>query len=132
MDKKRLPFTLYRVLAYVTGVFLLLLTFVALPAKYLVGDTAAFSLMSAPAGMEQWFGPESVLMTLIAIPHGYIYMVYVLVVLWLALDRRWGAPRTVGVALAGTIPFVGLILEHRMASAEKAAEGTNENARAEA
>ena len=29
-----------------------------------------------------------------------------------------------GVALAGTIPFVGLVLEHRMATAEKAATAT--------
>ncbi|MFC4565100.1 DUF3817 domain-containing protein [Nocardiopsis mangrovi] len=121
MEKKRLPFTLYRVLAYVTGVFLLLLTFVAMPAKYLIGETARFSLVGAPAGLEQWFGDDSVLMAVVAIPHGYIYMVYVLVVLWLAIDRRWNVGRTVGVALAGTIPFVGMILEHRLTTAEKAA-----------
>ncbi|CAM4153665.1 hypothetical protein GCM10009799_21620 [Nocardiopsis rhodophaea] len=121
MDKKRLPFTLYRVLAYVTGVLLLLLTFVAMPAKYLVGEAARFSLVAAPAGMEQWFGDDTVLMKLVALPHGYIYMLYVLVVVWLAMDRRWSAGRTVGVALAGTIPFLGLILEHRLAKAEKAA-----------
>ncbi|ASU81952.1 DUF3817 domain-containing protein [Nocardiopsis gilva YIM 90087] len=121
MDKKRLPFTLYRVLAYVTGVLLLLLTFVAMPAKYLIGEAARFSLVAAPAGMEQWFGDDTVLMKLVALPHGYIYMLYVLVVVWLAMDRRWSAGRTVGVALAGTIPFLGLILEHRLAKAEKAA-----------
>ncbi|MDA8369702.1 MAG: DUF3817 domain-containing protein [Nocardiopsaceae bacterium] len=124
MEKKRLPFVLYRVLAYVTGIFLILLTFAAMPAKYLVGETARFSLVGAPAGMENLFGDDSVLMALIAIPHGYIYMFYVLVVLWLAIDRRWGVGRTVGVALAGTIPFVGLVLEHRMATAEKAATAT--------
>ncbi|MFC3998283.1 DUF3817 domain-containing protein [Nocardiopsis sediminis] len=121
MEKKRLPFTLYRVLAYVTGVFLLLLTFVSMPAKYLIGETARFSLVGAPAGLEQWFGDDSVLMAVVAIPHGYIYMAYVLVVLWLAIERRWNVGRTVGVALAGTIPFVGMILEHRLATAEKAA-----------
>ncbi|GAA1782031.1 DUF3817 domain-containing protein [Streptomonospora arabica] len=123
MEKKRLSFVLYRVLAYVTGVLLLLLTFVAMPAKYLIGETARFSLAAAPAGAESLFGDESVLMPLVAIPHGYVYMAYVLVVLWLALDRRWSAPRTVGVALAGTIPFAGLIIEHRLAAAEKAGSG---------
>ncbi|GAB3440089.1 hypothetical protein GCM10027570_05220 [Streptomonospora sediminis] len=122
MEKKRLPFTLYRILAYVTGVFLLLLTFVAMPAKYLIGETARFSLVGAPAGTETFFGEESVLMPLVAIPHGYVYMAYVLVVLWLALNRRWSAPRTVGVALAGTIPFVGLFLERRLTGAEKAGQ----------
>ncbi|MFD0774251.1 DUF3817 domain-containing protein [Streptomonospora algeriensis] len=122
MEKKRLPFTLYRILAYVTGVFLLLLTFVSMPAKYLVGETARFSLVGAPAGTEHLFGDDSVLMPIVAIPHGYVYMAYVLVVLWLALDRRWSALRTAGVALAGTLPFAGLVIEHRLAAAEKAAE----------
>ncbi|WP_046469396.1 DUF3817 domain-containing protein [Allosalinactinospora lopnorensis] len=122
MEKKRLAFTLYRVLAYVAGIFLLLLAFVAMPAKYLVGETAPFSLMPAPAGMERLFGADSVLMMAVAIPHGYIYMLYVLVVIWVALERRWGAGRTLWVAVAGTIPFVGLIVEHRLAKAEKASE----------
>ncbi|GAA4903545.1 DUF3817 domain-containing protein [Streptomonospora salina] len=122
MEKKRLPFALYRILAYVTGVFLLLLTFVSMPAKYLVGETARFSLVGAPAGTQALVGDDSVLMPIVAVPHGYIYMAYVLVVLWLALDRRWSALRTVGVALAGTIPFVGLVIEHRLAAAEKAGE----------
>ncbi|WP_017539710.1 DUF3817 domain-containing protein [Nocardiopsis halophila] len=120
MDKKSLPFTLYRVLAYITGIALILLAFVAMPAKYLVGEASALALVPAPAGMEHLFGPESVLMLFIAIPHGYIYMAYVLVVIWLALGRRWSAGKTVGVALAGTIPFVGMVVEHRLAKAEKA------------
>ncbi|NYE44961.1 integral membrane protein [Spinactinospora alkalitolerans] len=102
MEKKRLPFTLYRVLAYVTGVWLLLLVLVAMPMKYLVD-------------------PETWLMPAIAIPHGYIYMAYVLVVLWLSLDRRWPALKTVGVMLAGTIPLLGFFIEHRIARQEKAA-----------
>lgn len=122
MDKSRVSLALYRVLAYVTGVFLLGLTFVAMPAKYLIGETARFSLMAAPAGLEHWFGPESPLMLFIAMPHGYIYMVYVLVVLWVALDRRWSAPKTLGVVLAGTIPVLGFVVEHRVVRTEKAKE----------
>ncbi|ADH70778.1 MULTISPECIES: DUF3817 domain-containing protein [Nocardiopsis] len=120
MDKRRVSFALYRVLAYVTGVFLLGLTFVAMPAKYLVGETARFSLVGAPQGLEHWFGPESPLMLYIAMPHGYIYMAYVFVVLWVALDRRWSASRTLGVALAGTIPVLGFVVEHRIVRSEQA------------
>lgn len=120
MDKRRVSFALYRVLAYVTGVFLLGLTFVAMPAKYLVGESARFSLVAAPQGMEHWFGPESPLMLFIAMPHGYVYMAYVLVVLWVALDRRWNAGRTLGVALAGTIPVLGFVVEHRIVRSEQA------------
>lgn len=120
MDKRRVSFALYRVLAYVTGIFLLGLTFVAMPAKYLVGETARFSLVAAPQGLEHWFGPESPLMLYIAMPHGYVYMAYVFVVLWVALDRRWSASRTLGVALAGTIPVLGFVVEHRIVRSEQA------------
>ena len=121
MENKRLPLTVYRVLAYVTSTWLLLLTFVAMPAKYLVGETAQFSVVPAPAGLEQWFGAETPLMMYIAIPHGYIYMVFVLSVLWLAFKRRWNALRTVGVMLSGTIPVVGFFVERKIAAEEQAA-----------
>ena len=61
VDKRRVSFGLYRVLAYVTGVFLIGLTFIAMPAKYLVGETSMFALAPAPEGLERWFGPEQTL-----------------------------------------------------------------------
>lgn len=129
VDKRRVSFGLYRVLAYVTGVFLIGLTFVAMPAKYLVGETSMFALAPAPEGLEHWFGPESPLMLFIAMPHGYIYMLYVLVVLWVSLDRRWGAGRTLGVVLAGTIPILGFVVEHRVVKSERAKEERAASAR---
>ncbi|HIY40040.1 MAG TPA: DUF3817 domain-containing protein [Candidatus Nocardiopsis merdipullorum] len=122
MDKRRVSFALYRTFAYVTGVFLLALTFVAMPAKYLVGEDSMFALAPAPQGWEHWFGPESPLMLFIAMPHGYVYMAYVLVVIWVALDRRWNAGRTLGVALSGTIPVLGFVIEHRVVKQERAEE----------
>lgn len=121
MDSRRVSFTLYRVFAYAAGIWLLLLMFVAMPAKYLVGEQALLPLAPAPEGMEHWFGPDSVLMLPIAVPHGYIYLAYVIVVLWLSIDRRWGVGKTVGTMLAGTIPVLGLVVEHRLAAQEKAA-----------
>lgn len=128
VDKRRVSFALYRVLAYTTGVFLLGLTFVAMPAKYLVGETSMFALVGAPEGWEHWFGPESPLMLYVAMPHGYIYMAYVLVVLWVSLDRRWGAGRTLGVVLAGTIPILGFVVEHRVVKSERAKESAGQAA----
>lgn len=122
VDKRRVSFALYRTFAYVTGVFLLALTFVAMPAKYLVGEDSMFALAPAPQGWEHWFGPESPLMLFIAMPHGYVYMAYVLVVIWVALDRRWNAGRTLGVALSGTIPVLGFVIEHRVVKQERAKE----------
>lgn len=121
-----MSFALYRVLAYATGAFLLGLTFVAMPAKYLVGENSMFNLAPAPQGWEHWFGPESPLMLFIAMPHGYVYMAYVFVVIWVALDRRWSAGRTLGVALAGTVPVLGFVIEHRVVRQERAKEATAE------
>lgn len=128
MDKRRVSFALYRVLAYITGVFLLGLTFVAMPAKYLVGETSMFALVGAPEGWEHWFGPESPLMLYVAMPHGYVYMAYVLVVLWVSLGRRWSAGRTLGVVLAGTVPILGFVVEHRVVKAERAKDLATERA----
>lgn len=122
MDKRRVSFALYRVLAYVTGVFLIGLVFVAMPARYLVGESSMFGLLDAPQGWEHWFGPDTPLVMYITLPHGYVYMAYVLVVIWVALDRRWGAGRTLGVALSGTIPVLGFVIERRIVKQEQAKE----------
>lgn len=122
MDKRRVSFALYRVLAYITGVFLLGLVFVAMPARYLVGENSMFGLLDAPQGWEHWFGPDTPLVMYITLPHGYMYMAYVLVVIWVALDRRWGAGRTLGVALSGTIPILGFVMERRTVKKEQAKE----------
>lgn len=122
MNKRRVSFALYRVFAYVTGVFLLGLVFVAMPARYLVGESSLFGLLDAPQGWEHWFGPDTPLVMYITLPHGYAYMAYVLVVIWVALDRRWGAGRTLGIALSGTIPVLGFVIERRIVRQEQAKE----------
>jgi integral membrane protein len=82
----------YRVLAYATGVWLLVLT-VEMVAKYI-------------------FGVEN-LPTWIAIVHGWVYFVYLLMTIDLAVKVRWPALRTVGTLLAGTIPFLSFYVEHQ-------------------
>lgn len=81
----------YRVLAYTTGVWLLVLT-VELIAKYGF-DVHEFS----------WVG----------IVHGWVYAAYLVFTLDLAVKVRWPALRTIGTLLAGTIPFLSFVIEHR-------------------
>lgn len=81
----------YRVLAYTTGIWLLVLT-AELIAKYGF-DVHEFS----------WVG----------IVHGWVYAVYLVFTLDLAVKVRWPLPRTVGTLLAGTIPFLSFVIEHR-------------------
>jgi integral membrane protein len=91
----------YRVLAYVTGVLLVVLT-VGVPLKYLTTDA------SGPQQAGEW------ITHVVGFAHGWLYMIYVLVTLFLSLRQRWSILMTVLVALAGTIPFAVFFAEHRV------------------
>ncbi len=80
----------YRVLAWVTGVWLLALC-VELIANYGF-DVDGFG----------W----------VAVAHGWIYFLYLLLTLDLAVRVRWPIARTVGTLIAGTIPFLSFYVEH--------------------
>ena len=81
----------YRVMAYVVGVMLVLLVFVAMPLKYFAGNP----------------GPVAVIGT----AHGLLYGIYLLAAFDLALRARWRASSTLGVLLAGTVPLLSFVAE---------------------
>lgn len=89
----RKALTRYRVMAWIVGVMLLLLV-TAMLLKYVFGVIST----TAP----------------VAIAHGWLYMIYVIVALDLCLRMRWPFLRMVFVVLAGTIPFVSFIAEHKV------------------
>jgi len=98
----------YRVMAWVVGVMLLLVVAATL-VKYLGDD---------PQWIER-VGPV----------HGFLYVVYLVATIDLAFRARWSAMKTVGVCLAGTIPFLSFVAERRIsrqvsASMEQAPEPT--------
>jgi integral membrane protein len=88
--------TRYRVLAYATGVFLLMLS-VNIVLKY---------WLKAPH-LGDW----------LAMVHGWLYLAYVIVTVDLWFRSRQRDPSrlpfwpTVGVVLAGTIPFASFVAE---------------------
>ncbi len=86
--------TRYRVMAYVVGVVLLVLVFVAVPLKYLADSP----------GLVRTVGPV----------HGFLYIVYLLVSFHLAVKSRWPLPRTLVVLLAGTVPFLSFLVERQV------------------
>lgn len=87
----RAALTRYRVMAYIVGVLLLLLVFVHVPLHYI------------------WH-----IETPIAIFHGWMFMIYVVTVIDLAFRCRWQIfPRTFLIAIAGTIPFLSFVAEHK-------------------
>ena len=90
--------TRYRVMAFVTGTFLLILC-VNMILKYVVNiDNPTFLEVSG------W----------IAIVHGWIYVVYLLTVVQLWLRQHWSLGRLFTMALGGVIPFLSFVVEHRV------------------
>jgi integral membrane protein len=89
----------YRVMAYVTGLVLLVACFVAIPMSHVFGHPG--------------FG--KVVWTL----HGWLYLIYLMTAVHLAMTRKWRVPRTVLVLLAGTIPFMSFYMERRVSADEQ-------------
>jgi integral membrane protein len=81
----------YRVMAWVTGVMLLLLVLVAMPLKY-VGD-------------------DPTMVSVVGVLHGWLYVAYLATAFQLAYQLRWGPRRAVLVLLAGTVPFASFVAE---------------------
>ena len=91
--------TRYRVLAYTTGVFLLLLTLHVLVQWY---QSSSEGIAFADAlGLGRWIpGAEH----WVPITHGYLYLVYVVVAVDLWFRTRLPFAGMVLVVLAGTVP----------------------------
>ena len=89
--------TRFRLLAVLCGVNLLLLMFGYMPAKY---------IFDAIDG-NRW---------LIAIPiaHGYLYIVYILTVLQIGVQRKMTFMTIIALIAAGTIPFASFVAERKV------------------
>jgi integral membrane protein len=84
----------YRVAAWVTGVGLLVLVFIAMPLKYFFGE------------------PRPV--ALVGMLHGFLYMAYIVCTLILAERCRWRPVDAVVILLAGTIPIASFVAERQV------------------
>ncbi|GAB3459290.1 DUF3817 domain-containing protein [Actinophytocola sediminis] len=84
----------YRVLAYIVGVGLLALC-LAMMMKYAFDQDSYMAVV----------GPV----------HGFLYVVYLLAAVDLAIKARWSMKGTVLIMLAGMVPFVSFIAERQVA-----------------
>jgi integral membrane protein len=87
--------TFYRVMAFVTGVVLLLGT-----VGYILQLTTDIS-GALNTGIDRLW-----------LAHGWLYILYVVATLNLGLKMRWPLVRMGLVALAGTIPTMSFVAEH--------------------
>ena len=91
----------YRIMAWVTGVLLAVMSVVFLPLKYGFGLTES-----------------GILGTLYALgwqAHGWLYVLYVAAGLDVCFRMKYSVIRTVAVLLAGTIPFASFFADHVVA-----------------
>ncbi|NEB06057.1 DUF3817 domain-containing protein [Streptomyces sp. SID13726] len=93
---KKSVLTRYRVMAYVTGVLLVLLT-LGVIAKYLLKMDGADSFTTA-----------------IGIAHGWLYVVYLVVAFDLGAKAKWPVKKQLWVLLAGTVPTAAFFVERRI------------------
>lgn len=87
------PLGRYRVLAYVVGAGLVILVFVGVPLKY----------WAHSPGVAKYVGMF----------HGFLYLVYLVACLDLALRYRFKPLRLLALASAGFVPFVSFIAERK-------------------
>ena len=92
--------TRYRVMANVVGVLLVLLFVVAMPLKY-------FADIPQPV-------------TVLGTAHGWLYFLFFLSAVDLALRAKWSLKGAVVALVAGTVPFLSFVAE-RIASRKTAA-----------
>ena len=85
--------TRFRVMAYVTGVMLLVLVLVAMPLKYI--------------------GDSETLMSIIGPAHGFLYMVYLVTAFDLAVRNKWSFGRTLLLLGAGVVPGLSFVVERK-------------------
>jgi integral membrane protein len=97
--KVRAALLRYRVMAYVTGTLLVVLT-VAVVVKYTAGGDLANDVT-----------------TVVGIAHGWLFIIYLIAVLDLAIRARLNWWRVVVVGLCGTIPVLTFVAERSTAHA---------------
>ena len=83
----------YRVMAYITGVVLVILCFVGIPLQ----------IAGHPA-----------LVNVVGTVHGILYMIYLVTAALLAWKLRLRPTRTIVLLLAGTIPILTFVVERWM------------------
>ncbi|QLY30637.1 DUF3817 domain-containing protein [Nocardia huaxiensis] len=107
VEKIRSALLRYRILAYITGIWLLVLTGEMI-YKYLLLDDSS----TAP----HW-------LFYIGQVHGIFYMIYLACTIDLGIKARWKPMTTFLTCLAGTIPFLSFVFEHTRTKEVKATFG---------
>ena len=112
------PLALYRVMATIVGVLLIVLCLVGLP------------LNEAHLLNEAWFPKGTTaqqvgdnISTYLGVAHGWLYMGFLLVAFWLSRRARWDLRFTLVTLVCGTIPIASFWAERRATARVRAEYG---------
>ena len=92
------PMSRFRIMSILCGITLLIFAFIYMPAKY------GFDLIEEGSNYRFF-----------SIFHGYLYIVYILTVLQLGVQKGMSYKTMAGLILAGTIPFISFFSERKIA-----------------
>jgi len=96
------PLDRYRLMAYIVGTGLVILVFVGVPLKY--------------------WGHSPGVAKVVGTAHGFLYIVYLVTCLELALRYRLGIPRMLALVCAGFVPFLSFVVERNTTAHLRATE----------
>jgi len=91
--------SIFRVVAFFEGVSYLLLLFIATPIKY--------------------FGDDPQYVKMLGMPHGILFMLYVILAFMLKAEKEWFKTNFKFVLLASIIPFGTFVLERKYLKAQQ-------------
>ncbi|WP_234983298.1 DUF3817 domain-containing protein [Demequina sp. NBRC 110053] len=98
--------TRYRAMAIVTGVMLILV---------FLGLLSYTPLFERTEDVDHWLGVLSQV-------HGFIYVIYLVTVMQLWLQARWGYGRLATMFFGGIVPLLSFFIEHRVTREVRAAQ----------
>jgi integral membrane protein len=89
-------------------------------------------LVLCAATWEDWVRHDDRWISAVGPVHGFLYLLYLVATIDLARRVRWSAMKTIGVCLAGTIPFLSFVVERRISqqvsrTMDQAADAASEN-----
>jgi integral membrane protein len=84
----------YRVMAYITGVLIIVICFVGLPLQFAAGHV----------WIDKWLGTV----------HGYLYIAYVIIAFLLGTKLRMRPMQMIPLLLAGIVPIMTFVVERWM------------------
>jgi len=82
-----------RVISYLEGISYILLLFIAVPIKYYANDPS--------------------LVKLLGMPHGLLFVAYVILSLVSSKKYRWNSKKTLVVLISSVIPFVTFYVDYK-------------------